>query len=218
MAGAGGFYRSTIGRKIVMALTGVILVVFVLGHMSGNLLAFRGSAAFDAYSHFLQSATVPLWSLRGVLLIAVVFHIHSAWSLTRDARAARPERYDGRRNLAATPAARSMRWGGVLLLVFIVYHLLHFTIGTVHPSFVPGAAYANLISGLRIPVVAGFYLVAMLALGLHLRHGIWSVFQTLGVSHPAVERGRNLLAILLAVIVALGFAAVPAAILFGWVG
>jgi succinate dehydrogenase / fumarate reductase cytochrome b subunit len=218
MGRAGGFYRSTIGRKIVMALTGVILVVFVLGHMSGNLLAFRGAAAFDAYSHFLQSATVPLWSLRGVLLIAVIFHIHSAWSLTRDARAARPEGYAGRRNLIATPAARTMRWGGVLLLVFIVYHILHFTVGTVHPSFVRGAAYTNLVSGLRVPLIGAFYLLAMLALGLHLRHGIWSVFQTLGVNHPAVDRGRNLLAVLLAVLVAVGFAAVPAAILFGWVG
>jgi len=212
----GGFYRSTIGRKVVMAVSGVILVGFVTIHMTGNLLAFRGPAALDSYSHLLQSSAVILWGIRAVLLVAVLFHVHSAWSLTRDARAARPTRYARREILSSTPGARTMRWGGVLLLIFIVYHLLHFTTGTVHPDFVRGEVYANLVTGLRVPAVAIFYLVAMIALSLHLSHGVWSLFQTVGVSHPHLERGRRRLATLLAIVIPAGFAAIPVAVLFGW--
>jgi len=218
MAWIGGFYRSTIGRKIVMAVSGIVLVVFVIGHMTGNLLAFQGRARLDAYSHFLQSSAPVLWSVRAVLLLAAILHVHSALTLTRDARAARPAGYARREVLAATAGARTMRWGGVLLLVFIVYHLLHFTTGTVHPDFVRGQVYDNLVIGLSVPAVAVFYLVAMLALALHLSHGVWSLFQTLGVSHPHLERGRRALALLLAIVVPAGFAAIPLAVLLGWLG
>jgi succinate dehydrogenase / fumarate reductase cytochrome b subunit len=109
-----------------------------------------------------------------------------------------------------------MRWGGVLLLVFIVYHILHFTTGTVHPDFVRGQVYDNLVTGLRVPAVAVFYLLAMLALALHLSHGAWSLFQTLGLTHPRLERGRRGLAVVLAIVVPAGFAAIPLAVLLGW--
>ena len=216
MGWIGGFYRSTIGRKIVMAVSGIVLVVYVIGHMTGNLLAFQGRARLDAYAHFLQSSAPILWTVRSVLLLATMLHVHSAWSLTRDARAARPAGYARREVLSSTMGSRTMRWGGVLLLVFIVYHLLHFTTGTVHPDFVRGQVYDNLVTGLSVPAVAVFYLVAMLALALHLSHGVWSLFQTLGVSHPHLERGRRGLAIVLAIVVPAGFAAIPLAVLLGW--
>lgn len=216
MGWIGGFYRSTIGRKIAMAVSGIVLVVFVMGHMTGNLLAFQGRARLDAYSHFLQSSAPVLWTVRTVLFLAAILHIHSALTLTRDARAARPAGYARREVLTATAGARTMRWGGVLLLVFIVYHLLHFTTGTLHPDFVRGQVYDNLVTGLSVPAVAVFYLVAMLALALHLSHGVWSLFQTLGVSHPHLERGRRALALLLAIVVPAGFAAIPLAVLLGW--
>ena len=151
-----GFYRSTIGRKIVMAVSGIVLVVFVIGHMTGNLLAFQGRARLDAYSHFLQSSAPVLWSVRAVLLLAAVLHVHSAMTLTMDARIARPRGYARREVLSSTVGARTMRWGGVLLLVFIVYHLLHFTTGTLHPDFVRGQVYDNLVTGLSVPAVAVF--------------------------------------------------------------
>ena len=216
MGWIGGFYRSTIGRKIVMAVSGIVLVVFVIGHMTGNLLAFQGRARLDAYSHFLQSSAPVLWSVRAVLLLAAILHVHSAMTLTMDARIARPRGYARREVLSSTVGARTMRWGGVLLLVFIVYHLLHFTTGTVHPDFVRGQVYDNLVTGLSVPAVAVFYLVAMIALALHLSHGVWSLFQTLGVSHPHLERGRRALALLLAIVVPAGFAAIPLAVLLGW--
>jgi succinate dehydrogenase / fumarate reductase cytochrome b subunit len=216
MAWIGGFYRSTIGRKIVMAVSGIVLVVYVVGHMTGNLLAFQGRARLDGYAHFLQSSAPILWTVRTVLLLATILHIHSAYSLTRDARAARPAGYARRDVLISTVGSRTMRWGGVLLLVFIVYHILHFTTGTVHPDFVRGQVYDNLVTGLRVPAVAVFYLLAMLALALHLSHGAWSLFQTLGLTHPRLERGRRGLAVVLAIVVPAGFAAIPLAVLLGW--
>jgi succinate dehydrogenase / fumarate reductase cytochrome b subunit len=154
--------------------------------------------------------------VRTVLLLATILHIHSAYSLTRDARAARPAGYARRDVLISTVGSRTMRWGGVLLLVFIVYHILHFTTGTVHPDFVRGQVYDNLVTGLRVPAVAVFYLLAMLALALHLSHGAWSLFQTLGLTHPRLERGRRGLAVVLAIVVPAGFAAIPLAVLLGW--
>jgi succinate dehydrogenase / fumarate reductase cytochrome b subunit len=193
-----------------------VLVVYVVGHMTGNLLAFQGRARLDGYAHFLQSSAPILWTVRTVLLLATILHIHSAYSLTRDARAARPAGYARRDVLISTVGSRTMRWGGVLLLVFIVYHILHFTTGTVHPDFVRGQVYDNLVTGLRVPAVAVFYLLAMLALALHLSHGAWSLFQTLGLTHPRLERGRRGLAVVLAIVVPAGFAAIPLAVLLGW--
>jgi succinate dehydrogenase / fumarate reductase cytochrome b subunit len=212
MGWIGRFYRSTVGRKIVMAVTGVILVVFVTGHMTGNLLAFEGSDAINSYSRFLHSTGELLWAVRAVLLVAVVLHIHSAYTLTRAARAARPDGYAERTPQVTTLPARSMRWGGVVLLVFVAFHLLHFTTGTLHPFFVPGDVYANLVVGFSVPAVVVFYLVAMAALALHLHHGVSSLFQTLGANHPHLNPGRRRLATFLAVVVPIGFAAIPVAV------
>jgi succinate dehydrogenase / fumarate reductase cytochrome b subunit len=199
-----------------MAATGALLVVFVLGHMTGNLLAFRGAKAINDYSHLLQGSGVLLWILRIGLLLAAVLHVHSAWTLTRVAGAARPAGYAKHASRAATWSARLMRWGGVLLLVFIVFHIFHFTVGSVHPDFVRGDVYHNLVVAFRAPAVAGFYLLAMLALALHLHHGVWSAFQSLGAQHPRVDPGRRRLAVALAIVVPAGFAALPLAFYFGW--
>lgn len=209
------FYRSTIGRKVVMAVTGLWLVVFVVVHMSGNLLAFRGSEALNHYSKLLQSNPAILWSLRVSLLAAALLHIHSAWSLTRSARGARPTGYARHNTLSATPSSRLMRWGGVLLLGFIIFHLLHLTTGTLHPDFLHGDVYGNLAAGFAVRWVAAFYVIAMIALGLHLHHGVWSVFQTLGIEHARLDPARRRIATLLAIVVSAGFAAIPLAFLFG---
>ena len=213
MGWMGRFYRSTIGRKIVMAVTGLILVGFVTAHMTGNLLMFKGPEAINAYSRFLHSTGELLWVARGVLLTSVVFHIHSAWALTRGARAARPDGYAELVSRSSTRSARAMRWGGVLLLAFIIFHLLHLTTGTVHPSFDPRDVYGNVVIGLGVPAVATFYLLAMAALALHLHHGVSSLFQTLGANHPHFNPIRRRLATILAILVPVGFASIPVAVL-----
>ncbi len=212
---ARAFAESTIGKKIFMAASGVILVGFVLVHMTGNLLMFQGPAAINHYSAFLKSSAPLLWAVRITLLVSVAVHIGSAWSLTLVARAARPARYARHHAQVSTWGARSMRTGGVLLFGFIVFHLLHLTTGNVHPEFSPSDVYGNVVVGLRMPVVAAFYVVAMIALGLHLAHGVSSLFQTLGLNHPHWNPIRHRLAIVLAVLVFTGFSTIPLAVAFG---
>jgi succinate dehydrogenase / fumarate reductase cytochrome b subunit len=213
----GRLYGSTVGKKAVMAVTGVVLVVFVVGHVLGNLLVFRGPDAINGYSALLKRNALLLWGGRALLLAAFGLHVHAAWTLTRLARAARPGRYATVEYRAATLAARSLRVGGAVLLAFVVYHLLHFTIGSAHPSFDPADVYGNVVRGFRSPGVVAFYLVAMLALAFHLRHGVWSVFHTLGWSGPRLDRNRRLVALVLAAAVPLGFAAIPVAVVLGLV-
>lgn len=209
------FLHSTVGRKVVMGVTGLILVGFVVGHVSGNLLVFNGPEALNAYSAFLKKSLPVLYGVRVVLLAAVGLHIWAAYSLTRLDLASRPVSYSRFNPQVSTLAARTMRWGGVLLLVFIVYHLLHLTVGSVHPGFSHTDVYGNVIAGFRVTWVAVFYIVAMLALGAHLYHGVWSFFQTMGWNHPRYNAARRRAATALAVLVALGFIAIPAAVLGG---
>jgi succinate dehydrogenase / fumarate reductase, cytochrome b subunit len=211
------FYRSTIGKKIIMALTGLILVAFVIVHMLGNLLIFAGPERLNAYSHFLHASGELLWLVRIVLLLAVVLHIDAAVQLTRRSLAARPVAYDEREPQVSTLAARTIRWGGALLLVFVVFHLLHFTTGTLLPVFHPGDVFTNVVTGFRVWPVAVFYVIAMGALGLHLYHGAWSSIHTLGLTRPSRHPLRRPIATVLAIVVAAGFALVPIAVLAGWV-
>jgi succinate dehydrogenase / fumarate reductase cytochrome b subunit len=212
-----GFFGSTLGQKVVMAVTGVIGVGFLFVHMSGNLLAYLGPTAFNAYSeflrHFLHGA--GLWIARFVLLGAVVLHVWAAVALTLKSRAARSVSYRRQSWTESTYASRTMRWSGPLLLLFIVYHLLHFTTGDAHPNFIPGDAYANFVTGFRSVPASAAYIVAMLALGLHLYHGAWSMLQTLGLSHPRYNAARHALATLVTFLVVGANLSFPIAVLTG---
>jgi succinate dehydrogenase cytochrome b subunit len=218
-AHAPSFLRSSLGLKIVMAWTGLILFGFVIAHMIGNLQVYLGLEAMDEYAVFLRSLLhgTGLWIARAVLLVAVGLHIWSAWRLTLMNNAARPVGYREVERRESTYASRTMRWSGVILLLFIVYHLLHFTFGArvVHPHFVPGAVYHNFVTGFQSPLVSGFYILAMLSLGLHLYHGAWSFMQTLGLSHPRYDHLRHAFATLVTVVVVAGNISFPVAVLTG---
>jgi len=209
-------YRSTVGKKIVMGVTGLVMIGFLLAHVTANLLSFQGPLKINAYSAFLHSTGELLWVARGILLLSLVLHVVAAVQLTLLDRAARPVEYAQRKAQASTLASTTLRWGGLLLFAFIIFHLLHFTIGSVHPSFVEGNPYQNLVTGFRgHPAVVAFYLAAMTGLGLHLYHGGSAMFQSLGLSHPSYDPGRQRLMRVIAVLVAAGFAAVPLGVALG---
>jgi succinate dehydrogenase / fumarate reductase cytochrome b subunit len=218
MFGLTRFWHSTIGKKIVMAVTGIIGILFVIGHMVGNLQMFYPDApiAMQHYAKLLRTSMPVLWAIRLGLLGAVVLHAISAFQLTMRAKAARPENYQVRKPQVTTFAAKTIRWGGVLLLVFIVFHILHMTLGTVHPQFVHLDPYNNLRIGLANPLVAGFYILAVAALGLHLYHGGWAVVRTLGVARPSAQPLKRTIALVLAIVVALGFMTIPVAAMLGY--
>ncbi len=210
------FWRSTIGKKVVMGVTGLIGLGFVVGHMAGNLQAFSGEEKIDAYGALLHGPLHELLLLaRVVLIAAVVLHITAAYQLTMISRAARPLDYANRKPQVSTLASKTLRWGGVLLLVFIVFHILHFTVGTVHPDFVAGRVYRNLSTGFAVKWVAAFYLVAMVALGMHLYHGAWSSMRTLGLARQSAHPLKRYLPVALALVISVGFAAIPLAFLVG---
>lgn len=220
------FYRSTIGKKIIMAVTGLIGVGFVIGHMAGNLQAFVGSDKLNAYGALLHGPLGEfLWLVRLVLIVAVVLHVLMAYQLTMRARAARPVRYNQRRPQVSTLASRTMRWGGVLLLLFIILHILHFTTGQVDPARWGNRldaagrkdVYGNLVASFRIWWVAAFYVLAMIFLGLHLYHGAWSSVRTLGYAKPSPHPLHRRIALAVAAIVWLGFTIVPLGVLAGFI-
>jgi len=206
---------STLGKKALMAVTGLILCGFVVAHMLGNLQVYLGPGHLDAYGASLRKVPALLWIARFTLLGAVLAHAWAAVTLTRANRAARPVGYRQRQDLAANYASNSMRWGGVTLALFIVYHILHFTTGQVHPDFREGAVHHNFVVGLQVWYVALFYMLAVLALGLHLWHGASSLFQTLGLNHPRYNALRRTAASVLTAVVVLGNLSFPIAVLTG---
>ena len=223
-----GFYSTTIGKKVVAALTGLVLVGFVFGHMVGNLKAFMGADAagvhkLDHYAHFLREMgeslfgySTLLWIVRIGLLVAVVLHVVTVIQLSRLNGIARPQKYAVRKSNSSTFASRSMFYGGILLLAFIVFHILHLTIGSVHyDGFKEGAVFHNVVTTFKHWYMVTFYGLAMAALGAHLYHGIWSLFQTLGLDDPERNIYLRRLAVASALIVALGFITVPVAVFFG---
>jgi succinate dehydrogenase / fumarate reductase cytochrome b subunit len=211
------FYGSMVGKKVVMGVTGLIGIGFVIIHSLGNLLVFRGSAAINSYSHFLKSTGELLWGLRLVLVVAVALHVIAAVQLTRQSRAARPIGYAKRETQVATISSRTMRWGGALLLVFIVVHILHFTTGSIRPAgvFSGEDVYANVITSFRIWWVALFYVVSMVALGMHLFHGAWSSVRSIGVSPPSPRPLHRRLSLVIAIFVWAAFTAIPIAVFSG---
>ena len=207
---------STIGKKAVMAVTGVIMVGFVFTHMAGNLQAFAGRETFNAYAAFLHSMPGILWIARIVLIAAVILHVWSAISLTRLNRAARPVRYRTQQTLTTTYAAKVMPLGGLIILLFIIFHLMHLTFGVVgmeHRGWQD--AYFNFVSGFQNPMVSGVYIIANIFLGMHLFHGVWSMMQTLGLSHPRYNAMRKKAALGLAIIIAGANISFPIAVLAG---
>jgi succinate dehydrogenase / fumarate reductase cytochrome b subunit len=215
---AGTFWRSTVGKKIVMGATGMLLVAFVVLHMAGNLQFFSGAERFNAYSHLLQHTLIELtWIIRVTLLVAVVLHVTAAVQLTRHNWAARPVAYARREPQVSTYAARTLRWGGAYLLVFIPYHLLHFTTGTLHPAFMKDGAFGNVVIGFQVTWVALFYLGAMVFLALHLYHGAWAAFRTLGFARPSAAPLQRRLALVVAVVVPAGFSLLPLSVMLGLV-
>jgi succinate dehydrogenase / fumarate reductase cytochrome b subunit len=212
-----GFLNTTVGKKVVMAVTGLILFGFVVGHMIGNLQVFLGAEALDHYAVFLREFGhgTALWIARGTLLAAVILHIWAATALTLTSNAARPIGYRQQAWRESTYASRTMRWSGPIILLFVIYHLLHFTTGTVHPNFVHGGVYHNVITGFQSLPVSAFYILAQLALGLHLYHGIWSMLHTLGLSHPRYDGLRSAFSTLFTLIVVVGNISIPIAVLAG---
>jgi len=219
-------WRTVIGKKLVMAATGVVLIAFLFGHMMGNLKMFSGPEEINAYARFLRNAGLPelghgqlLWMVRIVLLVCVTLHITAAVQLTRMSHAARPVGYNVKRNIETTFATRIMRWGGVLLAAFVVFHLLHLTGGLV--GFKAGqfqhlAVYQNVVAAFHVWPVAIFYIVAMATLCLHLGHGIWSLLQTLGWSTVRNEAMLKLVSWIIAIVMFVGFSSIPIAVMVGW--
>ncbi|MCU0246439.1 MAG: succinate dehydrogenase cytochrome b subunit [Bryobacter sp.] len=211
------FYESVIGKKAVMAVTGLILCGFVLVHMIGNLQLFQGPEKLNHYAELLRISMPLLWTARIVLLLCVFLHILSAYQLWMLKRAARPVDYVRKSSIATTYAARTMLVSGPILLAFIVYHILHFTTGQAHPSFEPGNVYANVVAGFQNPLASIFYMVANILLATHLYHGVWSMFQTMGVNHPKYTPKLRLLAKLYGIVIGAGNVSMPLAVLAGFV-
>lgn len=212
------FWDSSIGKKVVMGATGVIMVGFLVFHMAGNLQIFIGRETINKYSAILHTSEELLWVARIVLIVSVLLHIVSAYQLTIRDHAARPVAYKKYERQSSTIGSRMMRWGGVLILVFIPLHLLNFTTGGWHPAFEHGDVYGNLVYAFQQwPLLAVFYVVVMVFVGLHLYHGAWAMLRSLGVAKPSLNPLERKFVSLLAWVVALGFVAVPAAIVLGLV-
>ncbi|MBE3076776.1 MAG: succinate dehydrogenase cytochrome b subunit [Actinobacteria bacterium] len=225
--------RSTVILKAAMAISGLIMVLFLLVHMYGNLHVFAGQAVFDNYSHSFRTLVEPylpysgaLWIIRVTLLTAVLIHVYSAVTLWMRARGAtggrggwRYQSAQARGGAQRTYASYTMRWGGVTLALFIVFHLLHLTTNTISPGGASSSPYERVVNGFGIWWVTVSYLIAVIALGFHLRHGFWSAFATLGANTSLQRRQHlNVAATAVALAIALGFLAPPFSILFGWVG
>jgi succinate dehydrogenase / fumarate reductase cytochrome b subunit len=209
-------WRSTVGKKAVMAASGLVMILFLLFHLAANLNVFIGPAALNGLAGVLDSLGPLLWVARLVLLISVLVHIGAAAGLWALAASARPTRYVKQVPQASTVASRSMRWTGILLLAFIVFHVLHLGTGTIHPvPYHPADIYASVTGGLRMGWVAAIYIVGMMALGLHLYHGCWSYPRSLGLASPKPAPMRRPLATIVAVVLWLGFTAIPLAALSG---
>jgi succinate dehydrogenase / fumarate reductase cytochrome b subunit len=211
-----------VGKKIVMAATGFVLCGFVLGHMLGNLQIYLGPDQLNAYGEKLHSLGRLLWLIRGFLLLCAALHVLAAVQLAwRNKIDARPIAYIKKAAVGSTYAARTMLWSGPIVGAFLVYHLLHFTTGALHPDFrMNGLApdvYHNVVAGFQQPAASLFYLIAMVLLGFHLQHGVWSMFQSLGVAHPRYTLWLQRVALGFAAVVVLGNCSIPIAVLTGLV-
>jgi succinate dehydrogenase cytochrome b subunit len=224
ITGLTSLWRSTIGKKYVMAVSGLIWFGYLIVHLWGNLKIYAGPTFLNDYGGFLRTVGEPffgfsqlLWVARIILIPAFIIHVWAAIQLTTRDNASRPTRYSMRKNLESTFASRTMIYGGLFILLFVIYHLLDFTFGTVNPSFEDGNIYHNVIASFHQPIVVVFYVLAMIAVGLHLWHGVWSLFQTLGWNTARANRLIRNFATFAAVLLTLGNISIPIAVLTGFV-
>jgi succinate dehydrogenase / fumarate reductase cytochrome b subunit len=211
------FYESTIGKKAIMAFSGLILFGFLIAHMLGNLQVFLGRDVMNHYAESLHANPPLLWTARIILLVMVILHIWASVQLALLKKDARPVAYVKYGHVQASYASRTMMWSGPIIFAFVVFHLLHFTTGTIHPDFVPLDAYDNVVNGFLVVPAAIAYIIAMVLVGLHLSHGIWSMFQSLGFSHPRYTPMIKTFAAVFSWVLIGGFLSVPIAVLTGLV-
>jgi succinate dehydrogenase / fumarate reductase, cytochrome b subunit len=210
------FYQTTVFKKAIMAITGMILFLFVIGHMIGNLQIFLGRETLDAYGHFLHSVPELLWPVRIVLLAAVTLHIISTIQLATVKNAARPVQYVKKNDSHSSYASRTMYWSGPIVAAFIVYHILHLTLGVAQPSvYVQGAVYDNVVHGFQNYAISGFYILSMALLCTHLYHGAWSMFQSVGINHPRYTPMLRKFAALMAIVIFIGNVSIPVSVMLG---
>jgi succinate dehydrogenase / fumarate reductase, cytochrome b subunit len=224
VTGLASLWRSTIGKKYVMAITGLIWFGYLIVHLWGNLKIYAGPQSLNDYGDFLRTVGEPLfgfsqllWLARLILIPAFIIHIIAAVQLKSRDVAGRPRGYAVRRNLESTWASRTMIWSGLFILLFVIYHVLDFTFGTVNPSFQQGNIYHNVVASFRLWNISLFYVLAMIAVGMHLWHGIWSMFQTLGLNTARSNRLIRNVASFFALALTVGNISIPLAVLTGFV-
>jgi len=207
------FCASTVGQKVLVALTGIILLGFVVAHLAGNLLVYLGSEAINAYAKALGERQWLVWACRLATVAALGIHVWASIRLTMRNRTSRGGAYIRRAFRSTTYAARTMAISGVLFGLYLLYHVPHFTLGSAHPGFVPGDVYRNVVLGFNRPLVSLVYVAAMVFLGLHLRHGLWSMFRTLGLNHPARDGWYERFAVVASAIIVAGYISIPISVM-----
>jgi len=213
------FYQASIGKKAVMAVTGVVLFGYLVGHLAGNMQVYLGAEQMDRYATFLHSMPVLLWGVRALLVACVVLHIMASLQLQKLKLDARPTGYVKKEAIESSLASRSMIWSGAMIAAFVVYHVLDLTTGVAGAAqFRELRAYENLVYSFRRLPVSAFYIVGMILLGMHLYHGLWSIFQTVGFSHPRYSPMIKRASAWVAILMAAGFISIPIAVLTGLVG
>jgi succinate dehydrogenase / fumarate reductase, cytochrome b subunit len=219
-----GRFNSSVVKKAVMAVSGIIMILFRIAHMIGNLHVYRGAESFNDYSHWLRNFGEPAFPPRTlltlievVLVVSVVAHMWAAISLWRQAKRARPVAYVTKKRVQQSYASRTVRWGGVILFFFIVWHLLDMTFGAVNPDGTDSTPYDRLVASFSNVPITLFYVISLVLLGFHLRHGIFAATQTLGQTNKRRERAVNATAIVFSTLLIAGYLVVPASVVFGLV-
>ncbi len=212
------FYDTTVGKKAVMAVSGVVLFGFVLGHLAGNLQIYEGPEKINAYAKLLRSLPAALWGARLTLLLMVGLHIWSSVKLALlNKFEARPTAYTRYKMQAASYAARTMYWSGPIILCFVIYHLLQFTFGAGGTPYQEGDVYSNVVNGFKVLPVSAFYILSIILLGLHLSHGLASMFRSLGFDHPSYTPKIKRIAAAISTLIVIGNISIPLSVLAGWV-
>jgi succinate dehydrogenase / fumarate reductase, cytochrome b subunit len=217
MGRIGAFWRSLVGKKVVMAVTGVILLLYIIGHLLGNLQIFEGPERLNAYAAFLKSTGELLWAVRIVLLVSLVLHVIASVQVSLASKRSRPAGYAEKKSIETSYAARTMIWSGPLIFLYVVYHLAMFTFLVTGPGYSPTDVYRNEVQAFQVPAISAFYVVAIVFLGMHLYHGAWSMLHTLGASNPRYRVLRRTIAPVVAIAITVGYIAIPIAVLLGFI-